>query len=931
MPLFLILGSLNNNWLLGTVLPFDNLFIQLTLIVLVSPIITLLLSLHGPQLSKAKAAVYLVLQTIFLTLVSYAGILYLFVVPPLMAMMTQGVINSYDPVEYVSHYARNYSFWDLFYPVLLYYILGILLLVVLPYVLLRWMIVRTRFLYHAFKLQHPGNTAIYTFLSVIILTGVISFWLTRPPQLRYVTLLDRYTQLAADTTATDQFARKQQLVRELQTNRTAAIQELKYLRNAYERYPIRQDFSLTETMDDFYEDMIGAPTSFQRIVDATFMVVAQPFVLNTSGDFFQQYTENSGDYAELARNLLAYDVYSDQGLTYDARTAQNFSQISLTDRSVTITTQQEDRLALVTVTDSFSNTSFSDQETTAEFMLPAGSVVVDLKLGLNLEFPGLVAPRGAARATYEFELRQRRDPALLQQVGPDQYRLRVFPVPQKGQQKVQFSYITPIAPEGYGLPKYIAENNYTKTTTSNGITSIAINGSAVNLGTDTSFVKTTQDFCNLQDGSLGTTTSSFIIATTTSRTYHCTLPDEKLALTAPVGKRIAIMLDVSNANKQVAYTENLIEFFAKNAEILQNNTIELYQVNTSVSEPTRLTPQNFAAALTDIVWFENGTFTKMLSLSPSDVDAVFFVTSSSSQSAGTEEVFEKIKALPALYLVYPLYETAPDWEPSTSEVLFNKEVYVSPTIEDAWLQLIHNESSTTTGTVVNSSWQIVTVTGETLLGELLVTSFDASTIATDFPELFKNFSKLRAQMYSSAAGVNLRNPTDGELAVLDLLSTQAQQLHVVTPLTSMIALVNDQQLERLEANSEAANRYSDWSNQNNARNFSGRGIINPAVGGINPGSGWSNSNSGLGNFSAESLTGSQPRALPSESNSILSGPTEDDFKDSNYLAAEESKINNKFVIFIVSCVGFIILIVGIIYFKKRRTVTTQSVDETAVN
>ena len=42
-----------------------------------------------------------------------------------------------------------------------------------------------------------------------------------------------------------------------------------------------------------------------------------------------------------------------------------------------------------------------------------------------------VSPRGAAQKVYRQELRRGMDPALLEQVGPRQYRVRVFPIPPR--------------------------------------------------------------------------------------------------------------------------------------------------------------------------------------------------------------------------------------------------------------------------------------------------------------------------------------------------------------------------------------------------------------------------------------------------------------------------------------------------------------------
>ncbi|HUV90487.1 MAG TPA: TIGR02921 family PEP-CTERM protein, partial [Anaerolineae bacterium] len=64
--------------------------------------------------------------------------------------------------------------------------------------------------------------------------------------------------------------------------------------------------------------------------------------------------------------------------------------------------------------------------------LPESAVVTGLWLGNSPEraerFAYRVAPRGAAQAIYRSEVRYNRDPALIEQIGPRQYRLRIFPV-----------------------------------------------------------------------------------------------------------------------------------------------------------------------------------------------------------------------------------------------------------------------------------------------------------------------------------------------------------------------------------------------------------------------------------------------------------------------------------------------------------------------
>jgi putative PEP-CTERM system integral membrane protein len=87
------------------------------------------------------------------------------------------------------------------------------------------------------------------------------------------------------------------------------------------------------------------------------------------------------------------------------------------------------RCASVTITEEYENETFEPQEVLYEFSLPQSSAITGLWLGPRLEFEGTLAPRGAARQVYEAQVARSKDPALLEQTGPRQYRLRVFPIP----------------------------------------------------------------------------------------------------------------------------------------------------------------------------------------------------------------------------------------------------------------------------------------------------------------------------------------------------------------------------------------------------------------------------------------------------------------------------------------------------------------------
>ena len=86
----------------------------------------------------------------------------------------------------------------------------------------------------------------------------------------------------------------------------------------------------------------------------------------------------------------------------------------------------------VEVYEVYQNQTAQRQEVVYYFSLPESAVVTGVWLGntddRSQRFVYHVAPRGAAQAVYRNEVRRNMDPALLEQIGPRQYRLRIFPI-----------------------------------------------------------------------------------------------------------------------------------------------------------------------------------------------------------------------------------------------------------------------------------------------------------------------------------------------------------------------------------------------------------------------------------------------------------------------------------------------------------------------
>ncbi len=115
-------------------------------------------------------------------------------------------------------------------------------------------------------------------------------------------------------------------------------------------------------------------------------------------------------------------------------------QVEVTDRDIEFK-QLEDGVVEVMFHERYENRTYRQQEVFYYFSVPENTVVTGMWLGDTDEqprlFPYTIAPRGAAQKAYKAVVQRRQDPSLLEQVGPYQYRLRIFPIP--GRDRVRFS------------------------------------------------------------------------------------------------------------------------------------------------------------------------------------------------------------------------------------------------------------------------------------------------------------------------------------------------------------------------------------------------------------------------------------------------------------------------------------------------------------
>ena len=214
------------------------------------------------------------------------------------------------------------------------------------------------------------------------------------------------------------------------------------LLNAY-LAPYRYASSEAESrgIANLYEQLLGLPPPVAAWPQAAFNALARPLLY-----------DGASMAADSARAAELYERYFDTPIQRGERSAiaralssthdsdeREAGLINIDQRKVRVAEQrvrvepQGGGLARITLDETYVNLTTEQQEIFYLFSLPESAAVTGLWLGNSPDamLAHQLSPRGAAQRVYRAEVNRRVDPALLEQVGPRQYRLRAFPVPPR--------------------------------------------------------------------------------------------------------------------------------------------------------------------------------------------------------------------------------------------------------------------------------------------------------------------------------------------------------------------------------------------------------------------------------------------------------------------------------------------------------------------
>jgi Ca-activated chloride channel family protein len=131
----------------------------------------------------------------------------------------------------------------------------------------------------------------------------------------------------------------------------------------------------------------------------------------------------------------------------------NVAPLDLVDHHVTV--RIDEQVAVTQVEQTFRNRTDRQLEATYVFPVPKGAAVSKFAMWVNgKEVKGEMVEADRAASVYTDIVRRTQDPGLLEYMGNNLLRLRVFPVPPHGDQKVSVSF-TCIAGSDVGLTEYV--------------------------------------------------------------------------------------------------------------------------------------------------------------------------------------------------------------------------------------------------------------------------------------------------------------------------------------------------------------------------------------------------------------------------------------------------------------------------------------------
>ncbi|OGV96000.1 hypothetical protein A2W24_02955 [Microgenomates group bacterium RBG_16_45_19] len=585
------------------------------------------------------------------------------------------------------------------------------------------------------------------------------------------------------------YSEKLKIAQELVPRKSEVTADIKQI---YER---RENYLLTAGNDfisEGYHEVLGFPEPLADAIQTVFLAVAYPFVYQEKVPW--------DELDEAYTYLYGHGVWG----TPQSEFPQN-KNVKLVSRDIKVDSLGQGPLGQVIYGETYTTNEWSDQEVIYEFTLPPEAVVTGLKLGPNLEYEGQIAPRGAAQQTYQQELVQRRDPALLEQIGSSLYRLRVFPIPgtnnttmPRGKpQKIEIIYLTPLTPDGFYLPQVIrAQNLMTDKTVK---LSAQVDGEWVSFDSQQNYIPPSpaikESLCQIKWKDTDQVDLGVSTATLSNFDGQASCQPGLPKGSSPI--KIAVLIDTSAG----AGHEKAIKELASLSDLSENYQVEIMPFNDLTGEAVAYAQWKDTLVNNQVNFGKHSLDGLNKIVNQGNYDAYIILTGK--QFSATEWQSWSIPKNTPIYLVPSRGGVSLDPERITTMIQSGSYIFASITeaLRYAYQAKLVNEAGMPgmywwTKLDNNQQYNLSQITGlMTALGEIKTASTAASQVTT--------------QVWIQQSLKTYAQPVMQNLSLLDAYHNLAVETHFITPYSSLIALVNAQQQQNLDNLSQDYDRFDE--------------------------------------------------------------------------------------------------------------------------
>ncbi|HEY9888424.1 MAG TPA: TIGR02921 family PEP-CTERM protein, partial [Candidatus Obscuribacterales bacterium] len=430
--------------------------------------------------------------------------------------------------------------------------------------------------------------------------------------------------------------------------------------------------------------------------------------------------------------------------------------------------------ATVTLYERYENFTRDDQEIVYQFSLPESAVVTGLWLGepgLAERYRFVVSPRGAAQQVYKQEIEraqqtQAEDPALLEQVGPRQYRLRVFPIPARASRQrpgvthLWLTYQVAQQDGGWPLPQLTEKRNLYWTNRTERLRLGQKLKKSADVWYETAIPATTATPPQPHQATLATGVT--VTAT----------PLAAPATTPLTGQRLAVVIDTSRSMGD--RTDDLAQALTEVAAIAPDNQVDWFITAAPGMPPQKLTHSPDIQALT---FYGSLPLTEQLQQVDALRATVTYDATLVLTDAGNYELEADQAPLPALagalWLVHLGGAMPPAYTDQLQQYLTHSQGGVAQTLTEAMNRFAHEQQRG--GTVMDGyQWTIAPAS-------------PSPTLATATTPPWEPIAARQAIRWLS------RQRDVTQVEELDRLHAIAKAAEIVTPYSSMLVLVNERQ------------------------------------------------------------------------------------------------------------------------------------------